>query len=67
MSANSYNDLKDREAYKLESEEFDFHISLINDKFDNFDNPYGEFKLHLYDSLDGTQKDRVIPLTLDCL
>ena len=66
MSVNVQTDLETREPLYLKDSAIDFTLHIIDEGFDNDDNPFGEFKLHMFESMDGQTKDIVVPLKKDC-
>lgn len=51
MMSSFFTDYKDRKPYELKGGDLEFRVAVIDDKFDNNDNPYGEFKLHRYTTI----------------
>ena len=45
--------------FQLKSENVNFHIQVLDEKFDNDDNPYIKIKLHRYSNLN--QEDPFLP------
>lgn len=48
------SDLTDRDPLILKGSDIDFRIQVNDANFDNNNNSYGEFKVHLYNSMNGT-------------
>ena len=68
ISVNVQSPLHNRPPLYLKGSDVDFTIQVVNNDYDNDDNPYGEIKLHLYSSMneEARQDDIIIPLTTKC-
>ena len=53
ISVNVQTDLETRKPLYLKDSAFDFTLQVLNKDFDNDNNPYGEFKLHMFSSMEG--------------
>ena len=66
MMASMQTSLLEREPLYLNSSDIDFNIIVNNEQFDNDDNPYGEFKAVIYNSMNGTTIQQIVPLKRNC-
>lgn len=64
---NVQTNLEDREPLYLKDSSFDFTLHVLDENFDNENNIYGEFKLHMFSSMEGEQEDHIVPLKKDCM
>ena len=62
MSVSMQTNLKDREPLYLNETSVDFTLIVLDKEYQNDDNAYGEFKLHLYNNMDGIAQDIIVPL-----
>ena len=53
IAVNVRTDLETREPLHLKDSVIDFSLYVMDTNFDNEDNSYGEFKLHMFTSMDG--------------
>ena len=51
MSSKFFTEFSQRDPYSLKGGDFEFKVAIVDTKFQNEDNPYGEFKLHKYSSI----------------
>ena len=66
ISVNVQSPLIPRPPLYLKGSDLDFTVRVVNEDYDNNNNPYGELKLHLYSTMNEGTEDIVIPLTTDC-
>ena len=66
MSVTVQTDLDKEDPLYLKGSDFDFTVHVVDKDFDNTNSPYGEFKLNLFNSMDGEVQDIVIPLKTEC-
>ena len=66
IAVNVRTDLETRDPLQLKDSAIDFSLYVMDTNFDNDDNSYGEFKLHMFSSMDEGTKDIVVPLKTDC-
>ena len=66
VSVAVQSDLIERDPLILKGSDVDFRVQVNDPTFDNKNNSYGEFKVHLYNSMNGTLQDIIIPLTDNC-
>ena len=52
MAVNVQTDLETRDPLYLKDSDFDFRLLVNNKEFDNDDNMYGEFKLHMFSTME---------------
>ena len=66
MMCSFFTDFNKREPYKLKGGDLDFKIALLDKSMNNFDNPYGEIKLHRYTTYETGQTQDLIIEMRDC-
>lgn len=48
MMSTFFTEFSDRKPYMLKDSDFTFRVHVVDEDYDNDDNPYGEIKLHKY-------------------
>lgn len=66
MTASEKTSLEDREPLYLINSTIDFTVIVHDDKFDNEDNLYGELKLVIFNNMNGTMQNQIVPLKNNC-